>query len=138
MIAKKYHNQLCDILSQYLDVESQINRLKYEILQLQREVECGNKLCKELKHEMMDLMESEGVISDRDINGYSLTIVQPKAATRVNILDENVLPEEVLKVERKVDKTLIKKAIEQGKKVQGAELVKKEKSLLIKHEKFKE
>lgn len=107
------------------NLEADINAYTDEIKRLQQRKKAMENSVSSLKDYLQYNVKETGV---KACGTFKLSIRKSKA---INIKDELIIPLEYQKITTTPDKTLIKKAIESGQVVEGAEIIVNE-SLIIK------
>lgn len=105
------------------DLEAEAEAYKKEIERLSDKKKSAENRAKRLKEYLQMAMEEVDKKKFKT-NLFSFNI--QKNAPYLKILDENKIPEEFYKVEKKLDKTEFKKAVKAGKYLDVAELVQTE------------
>lgn len=105
------------------DLEAEAEAYKKEIERLSDKKKSAENRAKRLKEYLQMAMEEVDKKKFKT-NLFSFNI--QKNAPYLKILDENKIPEEFYKVEKKLDKTEFKKAVKDGKYLDVAELVQTE------------
>lgn len=102
------------------NLEAEADGLEAEEKRLKaRKMAVKNRIA-DIKGYVQENLEAMG--KDKVSSGIFKWSIQANAPS-VNILDENLIPDDYWKIERKPMKTEIKKAIEAGELTEGAELV---------------
>lgn len=104
-------------------IDGQMAALNAEYERLAKRKQSTENAAERLKDRVAEFMVSVG----KEKVKTPLFTVYPKTTVSVNVIDENKLPidlrRQVVKVEYKPDKKLIKELIESGESVSGAELI---------------
>lgn len=126
----KIDNTIC--LTKLIDGE--IDVIDKEIKRLQGEKKARENRKEWLKNHVdrfvrRQFTDENGNLDSDGLNNYKLSLPHSKISYRksnsVNIIDLNLIPKEYIKIkmEKSPDKTAIKKAIDNGKDIMGAEII---------------
>lgn len=116
------------ILSQRQDAVSMQEAIAARIGELSERRDRYGRRADALKSLIQSVMDAAG-LSKLELPEATLSITKPR--TSVEVLDVTELPQGYFKLERKADKAAIKKSLEAGEQIPGAELVFGEPSLTV-------
>lgn len=117
---------------------SEANRVKEAVAELSTRQRFFTNRAERLKSSLQQAMESAGYSSThadksrRKIVGTLVTLTLAKGVESVNIVDEEKIPEDYVRIKTEIDKAAIKKDLNEGVEIPGAELKRGFQSLRIK------
>ena len=106
----------------YLKLSLESDMEKYLTLkeQIEKLIQKQQKRIDNIRYYIADIM----IKNNKDKLVGNLCSIKWRTTTGLKIIDKDVIPQEYKKVSYTIDKTAIKKLIEQGQQIQGTELIK--------------
>lgn len=101
-------------------LEAEVKALEEEKKRLENRITSRKNKIQRLKDYLQDNLEKAGI---QKVKGKTFT-VWVQNSERVEVSDENTIPEQYFVLKRQLSKSAIKEAIENGQQVSGAEIVK--------------
>ena len=101
-------------------LEAEAKALEEEKKRLENRITSRKNKIQRLKDYLQDNLEKAGI---QKVKGKAFT-VWIQNSERVQVTDENTIPEQYFVLKRQLSKSAIKEAIENGQQVAGAEIVK--------------
>lgn len=105
-----------------LNLDAEIKAIDEHIKQWQERKKALQNRSDNIKAYLLRNMKAAGIKEIRADDG-TFTVKTAKNPPRVDVYDERLLPEHLLRVKTEPDKTAIKAALQNGEDVQGARLI---------------
>lgn len=115
----KFDDDMHALLQEYFLVENSIKDNRALKAQADKDIGEATKYIGEIKGQMLELMEGEGVVTT-DAGDFSVT--RKRSSPKVVIVDDARLSKQYVRLKIEPNKEAIKKALSQGDEVPGATL----------------